>query len=355
MKRFYVYALLDPRRSGRMEMWPCSFFEEPFYVGKGTQRRARLHGCKSSRSPAKDRILEIEADGQRTSVMILADGLLEDESFAIEKFFIAQIGRRMRNEGPLLNRTAGGQGSSGLPMPQATRDAVSRAQKGKKRPPEFGAAVSAGKKGKPQTKLKGRKRDPSVTRRIADAQRGKPRPNMVGHPVSIETRAKISATRKGKALSAEAIAKIVATKAAGLSPEEKLLREFRRVGVRFRSLRRLARQLRSPPPSPEDRAARAAASRFKPGHKPAPLTPEGRAKRSAASKARGGPVITPEVRAKMSAARLGKKRPPEVGAKISATKKGRPNLRARGVPRPPHVIQAMIDGRAKSRAEKANQ
>jgi len=42
-KRFYVYALLDPRKPGKYEYGDICFLYEPFYIGKGTGRRIRNH------------------------------------------------------------------------------------------------------------------------------------------------------------------------------------------------------------------------------------------------------------------------------------------------------------------------
>ena len=41
--RFYVYALLDPRKPGRYEYKDICFLYEPFYIGKGCGDRAKIH------------------------------------------------------------------------------------------------------------------------------------------------------------------------------------------------------------------------------------------------------------------------------------------------------------------------
>lgn len=41
--RFYVYALLDPRKPGKYKYGEYEFDYEPFYVGKGSGDRCEHH------------------------------------------------------------------------------------------------------------------------------------------------------------------------------------------------------------------------------------------------------------------------------------------------------------------------
>ena len=41
--RFYVYALLDPRKPGAYEYEDICFLYEPFYIGKGSKNRCYDH------------------------------------------------------------------------------------------------------------------------------------------------------------------------------------------------------------------------------------------------------------------------------------------------------------------------
>jgi len=311
-------------------MSPCTLFEEPFYVGKGNGRRAKLHGCASSRSPAKSRIEEIASTGDRVTVMILADQLTEDDAFALERYFIAQFGRASHKEGPLLNRTAGGQGMSGFPVPQSTRDAVSRAHKGKRRPPEFGAKVSAAKKGVPNLVARGVPRSEDVRRRISESQKGKPRPHLIGRSVSAETRAKIAAGHAGKTLSKEIRDKISAAKKGQEAPNKgkpmppQVLEAIRAGHRRWADENAAARP---PQPSLEARAARRAENQFKPGHNKGVPMPE-------------------SVRKKLR----GLERSPDQCARISAGKRGKPNNKLRGRARPPEVIEKIKATKALRRA-----
>jgi hypothetical protein len=45
--RFYVYALLDPRKPGKYKYGKYKFDFEPFYVGKGHGNRCDKHICEA--------------------------------------------------------------------------------------------------------------------------------------------------------------------------------------------------------------------------------------------------------------------------------------------------------------------
>ena len=99
---YYCYALLQ------------SSNEEPFYIGKGKGSRAHQHINHSYRGRThKDRrIQKLLREGEPINVVILVEGLLEEEAHQIERVLIQLIGRKPN--GPLLNMTDGGEGVSGL-------------------------------------------------------------------------------------------------------------------------------------------------------------------------------------------------------------------------------------------------
>lgn len=90
----------------------------PFYVGKGKDRRAL---CKRSRSIHWHNIVKKHG----YDIIILEDDISEDEANILEKYWIKRIGRYDLKEGPLVNFTDGGEGSSGRPMNQKTKDILS--------------------------------------------------------------------------------------------------------------------------------------------------------------------------------------------------------------------------------------
>ena len=86
--KFYVYALLDPRKSGQYEYGEFSFDYEPFYIGKGSGRRTHNH-CNKSRLSQKTakicKINKILSQNLKPIVLIICSELTEDQSFQLKK------------------------------------------------------------------------------------------------------------------------------------------------------------------------------------------------------------------------------------------------------------------------------
>jgi len=129
-KMYYTYAYL--REDGT-----------PYYIGKGKgQRINQPHGKPCNRPPLDRRIK-------------LKTNLTEEEAFKHEIYMIAVFGRKDLETGILYNKSNGGEGNSGIIMSQESREKMSKASKGKKKPPGHGEKVSKAKKGKPSA-LRGR-------------------------------------------------------------------------------------------------------------------------------------------------------------------------------------------------------
>ena len=115
---FYVYILLDTTRPGEYDYGNNLRFKfEPFYVGKGKGSRCQHHFLPANlrkESKKNKRILSIKRKtGELPKVVIKKKNVDEVTAFLLEYKAIGLIGRKDLKQGPLLNRSAGGAGSSG--------------------------------------------------------------------------------------------------------------------------------------------------------------------------------------------------------------------------------------------------
>jgi hypothetical protein len=184
--RFYTYAYLREDKT-------------PYYIGKGQANRAyKKH--KGIRPP-KD----------KTRIIFLKQNLTEEEAFKHEKYMIVVFGRKDLGTGILHNRTAGGEGVSGIS--EETRRKQSEGKKGEKNPqygkrgensPNYGKPrseeirrkLSDGKKGE-NNYWYGRKHSEETVKKMKEAQKGEKHP-MYGKSPSEETRIKLSEGKKGE-------------------------------------------------------------------------------------------------------------------------------------------------------------
>ena len=153
---FYTYCYLDDNM-------------EPYYVGKGKNDRINQpHGDYITLPPLEKRVY-------------LKSGLSEKDAFKHEVYLINTIGRKDLGLGPLLNRTNGGDGTSGWVMPEETKEKISSSKRGKKRPDMEGLNNPMSRR--------------DVVKKVSDSKVGKPR--------DLETKSKISNSLTGKKATAE--------------------------------------------------------------------------------------------------------------------------------------------------------
>lgn len=124
-KIFYNYIYLDPRKSGKYIYDDYVFDYEPFYVGKGKNRRKYDHlnyilTHEKFKNTCKNNIIKAILSVNLEPIIIeYYSNLTEQESFEKEIELIKTIGtsRRISNHkeiklGPLANRQAGGPGGA---------------------------------------------------------------------------------------------------------------------------------------------------------------------------------------------------------------------------------------------------
>lgn len=116
---FYVYVYLRASDS-RDGNWPAG---SPYYVGKGTGRRAW-----------KRRGDDIARPKDPNNIVIVAEGLESEDAFTLEAQLTHRLGRINKGTGCLRNRTDGGLGGNGAIKSEAARAKCRESKLGKNNP-----------------------------------------------------------------------------------------------------------------------------------------------------------------------------------------------------------------------------
>lgn len=120
--KFYVYALLDPRKPGVYQFGRWKFDHLPFYIGKGHNNRKDSHVYDlRARSKKVELIKRLLKAGLRPISTVKRGNLTEGAAFTLERRLIQAIGRQDLGTGPLLNLASGGSGASGAIHSPETR------------------------------------------------------------------------------------------------------------------------------------------------------------------------------------------------------------------------------------------
>lgn len=190
-KKFYVYAY--NREDGT-----------PYYIGKGTGKRAwRKH-------------TPINLPKDKNRIIILRDNLDEQSAFLLEIELIQKYGRKDIGTGILHNRCDGGQGNSGYSQSDEARKKISVAHQGRHHTEQSKQNMSTGQKGKTfseEAKLnmsiasKGKKKSREHSEKVRLSNIGKTRTpeqrakcaafGMLGKTHTEETKAKIRQSQLG--------------------------------------------------------------------------------------------------------------------------------------------------------------
>jgi len=208
-KLFYIYAYLDPRRSGKFVYGDFEFDHEPFYIGKGINRRKR-YGKRNYFF--NNKVNKMRLVDKKPIVVNIMNKLTEEEAFGLETELIKIIGRANLSEGPLTNLTDGGEGVSGYVFPEARKKEYSKKFRGLGNP-AYGKHWKLNDETKEKMSIahKGKKFTNEHKRNLSKASMGK-NGTMVGRSHSEETKRKISEILMGQKRSDET--KIKMSKAA---------------------------------------------------------------------------------------------------------------------------------------------
>lgn len=230
-QKYYVYALLDPRKPGKYS-YKVSFGViqlefEPFYIGKGCRSRLRKHVADvrrnfdvAFRDYKQRKIRKILAEGLVPVEMKISTGLIEDVAFSREMELIGVI-RATNSGGPLTNMTRGGEGASCFEFSEERRaklrgprseEAKARMREGckyripHKHTPESIEKIRAAVTGRKMPNSAVQKLIERNTGRVMSSEsREKNRLSNLGKTHSKEAREKMSLARKGVAKSPEHI------------------------------------------------------------------------------------------------------------------------------------------------------
>jgi hypothetical protein len=115
---YYIYVYLNPLKKTNFIFGDLFFEYEPFYIGRGKNKRYHAHMNNSllkKKSEKNDIINEIINNDKKPIIEFLLTGLTYSESDKMEIYYISKIGR-IKDGGTLTNLTTGGQGNNGYIM-----------------------------------------------------------------------------------------------------------------------------------------------------------------------------------------------------------------------------------------------
>ena len=158
---FYVYVYLDPRKPGKYVYGEYMFDYEPFYVGKGSGKRAYVHLHNKNNKDLFERIQSIKTP----FIMFYKKRLVEYSAFKLETDIIKEKKKKITNTGPLYNiRDEQGQ-RTGYEHSDETKKKISESHKGIKHTNETRKRLSESHKGMKHTN--------ETKKKISETKKGK--------------------------------------------------------------------------------------------------------------------------------------------------------------------------------------
>lgn len=179
INRYYVYVYMDPRNPGEYVYGEHKFDYEPFYIGKGTNRRYNSHliesrGFSNRKNNNKSNIEKIRSilnDGMEPVIIKYRINLSENEAYEIEGKLIFLLGKKINKKGPLLNYADGGKGPTGYIHSDAHKEKMRIISSGKKHTEETKNKLSADRIGE---------KNPMFGKKVNDETRTKRKDSMIG-------------------------------------------------------------------------------------------------------------------------------------------------------------------------------
>lgn len=173
MRKYYVYIYFNPFKTGG-NYGPLFFDKQPFYIGKGCGNRYRDHiwNHVGNNQEKIQEVKNILQHGVEPIVILYKQNMLEEEALDLERALVSTVGRKDLGNGPLLNKTDGGDRFSNCTMSEAGKENIRRAGRLRKASlnfinnrqakwsgegnPNYGGKLSTGR----DSPLKGRSRPP---------------------------------------------------------------------------------------------------------------------------------------------------------------------------------------------------
>lgn len=136
MNTAYVYAYLNPLKSGLYKYGDYEFCNEPYYIGMSAndpyrkfshiyEAKDNINNYSYKLNKIRKLIRECGEETVINNIIIIADNLTREDAGDLEINLISLIGRKDLGTGPLTNLTMGGEGAVGMSVEACMKRAAS--------------------------------------------------------------------------------------------------------------------------------------------------------------------------------------------------------------------------------------